>query len=99
MTGGQLGSKKGDLAEYVKDFKIEVGEERVELYHRCKAMECVKRLHKYQTGQHQRLTMIFQQQLQQVLEYKSEFGDISNEIKRFSHKPSWSSKVCTFKPN
>ena len=97
--GGQLGGKKGDLAEYVKDFKIEDGEELVELHHRCKAMECVIRLQKYLTGQHQWLNMVFLQQLQKVLEYKSELGDITKEIKRFSQKPSWSSNVCTFKPN
>ena len=99
MAEGSFGSEKGDLAEYVKDFKIEHGEELVELYHRCKAMECVIELQKYQTGQHQQLYMAFLQQLQQVLEYKSELGDISKEIKRFSQKPSWSSNVCTFKPN
>ena len=62
-------------------------------------MEYAIVLQKYQTGQHEELTRVFSQELWQMPEFNSEFGDILKEIERFFQKPPWVSNVCNFEPN
>ena len=85
----QLGGEERDLTIYVEGLAAQDGEELVEFYHRTKTMEYEISLQKDQTGQHQRLTRRFLQQLQKVPDYKLELGDISKGIRRFFQKPTW----------
>ena len=90
VTGSpQLGGAERDLTKYVEELVIKDGEELIEFYHRTKTMEYEISLQKDQTGQHQRLTRRFLQQLQKIPEYKMELGNISKGIKRFFQNPAW----------
>ena len=90
VTGSpQLGGIERDLTKYVEELVIKEGEELIEFYHRTKEMEYEINLQKDQTGQSQRLTRRFLQQLQKISEYKKELGIISKGIKRFFQDPAW----------
>ena len=66
----QLGGDESNLADYLKELKIQDGDELVEFYHRAKAIEYEIRLQRYQTGQTQRLMKVFLKQLQLIPSYK-----------------------------
>ena len=79
----QLGGEERYLSRYVDRLKAGGREELIEFYHRAKKIEYEIQLQKDQTGQHQRLTRRFLQELQKMSEYKTELGNIAKSIKRF----------------
>ena len=85
----QLGGDERDLVNYVRDLKIQDGEELVEFYRRVKTIEYEIELQQDNTGQLIRLIRICLQQLQVIPEYKQELGQISKEIKRLFQKSTW----------
>ena len=85
----QLGGDERDLSQFVDSFAVQDGEELMEFFHRAKKMEYEIKLQQDQTGQQQRLTRRFLQQLQRIPEYKLELGDIAKSIKRFFQKSTW----------
>ena len=89
----QLGGDERDLTEYVNTLEICDGDEIVEYYFRAQEMYQEIKLQQDQSGQEQRLTKRFLEQLQRVPEYKAALGDISKQSRRFFKKRSWSTEA------
>ena len=84
----QFGGDDRDLTEFIRELKIEDGEEVVEFYINPQQMLQEITLQNDQSSHEKRLIKKFLEQLQRIPEYKMTFGNIAKDMKRFFKKPA-----------